>query len=485
MQIQTVKLIESIQYLSVVGNLPATISGIETDSRKISQGFVFVAIQGVAVDGHIFIEKAIEQGASVIVCQHVPQKIIDSVAYVVVENSAVACGYILRAYYEIDFSLFTVVGVTGTNGKTTTATLLYQVFEALGYKAGLISTVRNYIHTQAIESTHTTPDTVQLYSLFNAMIEQGCTHCFMEVSSHAIHQHRIAGIDFTGGIFTNLTQDHLDYHKTFAEYLLVKKSFFDGLPMAAFVLSNVDDKNGEIMLQNTKAHKYTYSLKGFSDFKCKILESHFDGMLLTIDGTEVWTKFIGAFNAYNILSVYAAAILLGQPKQSVLQIISTLNPVDGRIQFFRNSSGTTAVVDYAHTPDALENILTSLKKLCGTNNKIITVVGAGGNRDTSKRPIMGKIAAQLSDTLIITSDNPRNEEPQTIAQQMYDGVPETLRSKVITIIDRKEAIKTAVHIAKSTDVILVAGKGHETYQEIQGVKHHFDDREIIKELFKL
>lgn len=485
MQIQTNKLLQTIQYQEIIGALPAAITGIETDSRKVQAGYVFVAVQGVAVDGHQYIAKAIEQGARVVICQNMPQTIDSKVAYVRVLNPAVACGLLLKAYYEIDFSKFKVIGVTGTNGKTTTATLLYQLFENVGLQAGLISTVRNYIHTQSLESTHTTPDNIQLYALFNAMIEQGCTYCFMEVSSHAIHQHRIAGIDFCGGIFTNLTQDHLDYHKTIAEYLQVKKSFFDNLPTHAFALTNSDDKHGDVMLQNTVAHKYSYSLKGFSDFKCKILETHFDGMLLQIDGTEVWTKFIGAFNAYNILSVYATAFLLGLNKDQILQIISSLNPVDGRIQFFRNASGTTAVVDYAHTPDALENILSSIKKLCGPHNKIITVVGAGGNRDTTKRPIMGKIAAQLSDRLIITSDNPRNEDPQLIAQQMNDGVPADMRSKVITIIDRKEAIKTAVALAQHTDIILVAGKGHETYQEIQGVKHHFDDREIIKELFNL
>lgn len=485
MQTNTAILISNIQHIQVVGILPTTVSGIQTDSRNVLAGSVFIAIQGVAADGHAYISKAIELGASVVICQQLPQQIHDAVAYVRVANSAIACGELLRSYYELDFTKFTVIGITGTNGKTTTATLLYQLFEALGYKAGLISTVRNFIHTQSIESTHTTPDTIQLYELFYRMTQQGCTHCFMEVSSHAIHQHRIAGIVFGGGVFSNLTQDHLDYHKTFAEYLQVKKSFFDALPQHAFALSNIDDKNGEVMLQNTKAAKHTYSLKSFSDFKCKILETHFDGMLLQICGTEVWTKFIGAFNAYNILSVYATALLLGQHSEQVLQIISTLCPVDGRIQFFRNAAGTTAVVDYAHTPDALENILSSLKKLCGPHNKIITVVGAGGNRDNTKRPIMGKISAQLSDKLIITSDNPRNEDPQIIAQQMNDGVPAELRAKVLTIIDRKEAIKTAVLLAQPTDVILIAGKGHETYQEIQGVKHHFDDREIIKELFNL
>lgn len=478
-------ILSAISANQIIGETNKTIVGIETDSRKIIADMVFVAMKGVAIDGHSFIEKAIEKGASVIVCENVPKKINESVTYIVTDNCAIACGKLLQAYYDIDFTSFKVIGVTGTNGKTTTATLLYNVFEKIGHKTGLISTVRNYIHTKEIEATHTTPDTIQLYKLFNEMVENDCTYCFMEVSSHAIHQHRISGITFTGGIFSNITQDHLDYHKTFAEYLQVKKSFFDNLPKTAFALSNIDDKNGEVILQNTKAQKVTYSLKSFSDFKCKIIENHFDGMLLQLDNKQVWTKFIGAFNAYNLLSVYATCILLKQKQENVLEIISTLKPVDGRIEFYRNAQGTTAIVDYAHTPDALENILSSIKKLCTASNKIITVVGAGGDRDNTKRPIMGKICAQISDKVIITSDNPRNEDPAIIAQQMNAGIPEELQNKVITILDRKEAIKTATLFAGDNDIILIAGKGHETYQEVRGVKHHFDDREIIKELFKL
>jgi UDP-N-acetylmuramoyl-L-alanyl-D-glutamate--2,6-diaminopimelate ligase len=478
-------LIEKIGTTQVVGSSSIEIQGIETNSRNIAHGFAFVAQRGVAVDGHIFIEKAIENGAVAIICEEIPAIINPAVCYVQVADSARACGELLRAFYEIDFIRLQVIGVTGTNGKTTTATLLYHLFSQLGYTCGLISTVCNYIAAQKLDSTHTTPDTVQLYRLFHAMQQAGCTHCFMEVSSHAIHQQRISGIDFTLAIFTNITQDHLDYHKTFAEYIKVKKQFFDNLQPSAFALINADDRNGMVMLQNTRAKKYTYSLKSKSDFKCKIIESHIDSTLLQIDGTEVWTKFIGTFNAYNVLSVYATAILLGEDKHAVLQIISTLQPVEGRTQFYRNAAGLTAVIDYAHTPDALENVLTTLKKLCAANNKIITVVGAGGNRDKTKRPLMGAVAAQLSDTVILTSDNPRDENPACIAMQMYDGIAAEQRSKVITILDRKEAIRTATMFAKSTDIILIAGKGHETYQEILGVKHHFDDKEIIQELFKL
>lgn len=476
-------IIAYIETLTIVGRIDKTIVSIETDSRKVAKDMVFVAIRGVAVDGHSFITKAIEQGAVAIVCEEMPTDLKADVTYIVVSNSTIACGKMLRSFYDIDFEKLKVVGVTGTNGKTTTATLLYRVFSQLGNTCGLLSTVVNYVGDEEFTSTHTTPDMVQLYALFNKMQQRGCSYCFMEVSSHAIHQHRTAGVIFTGGIFTNITQDHLDYHKTFAEYLRVKKSFFDDLPKTAFALTNNDDRNGEIMLQNTKAHKATYSLKSMSDFKCKVIEQQFDGMQLKIDGIDVWARFIGLFNAYNLLAVYGAAILLGQEKQPVLEIISSLTPVAGRIEFFKNKNNVTAVVDYAHTPDALENILSTLKTICPKTNKIITVVGAGGNRDKTKRPIMGKICAQLSDQVILTSDNPRDEEPADIAQQMYDGIEKNYSTNVLTILDRKQAIHTAILLAKPYDVILVAGKGHETYQEIKGVKHHFDDREIIKELF--
>jgi UDP-N-acetylmuramoyl-L-alanyl-D-glutamate--2,6-diaminopimelate ligase len=468
-----------------VGNASIEICGIETNSRAVLAQYVFVARRGVAVDGHSFIHNAIENGATAIVCEELPAEINPAVCYVQVKNSSIACGELLKALYNIDFSKLKVVGVTGTNGKTTTATLLYKVYTQLGHRCALLSTVCNYIGSEKLEATHTTPDSVQLYKLFHAMQQAQCSHCFMEVSSHAIHQHRISGIDFAGAIFTNLTQDHLDYHKTFPEYLKVKKSFFDNLSASAFALVNNDDKNAMVMLQNTRAKKYTYSLKSMSDFKCKIVESHIGSTLLQIDGVEVWTKFIGTFNAYNLLSVYAASLLLGAGKEGILQIISTLSPVEGRTQFYRNAAGLTAVIDYAHTPDALENILSTLKKLCTGESKLITVVGAGGNRDTTKRPLMGAAAAQWSDMVILTSDNPRDENPSCIAMQMLEGIAPEERQKVLTILDRKEAIRTATMFAKPADIILIAGKGHETYQEILGVKHHFDDKEVVQEVFNI
>ena len=478
-------ILADVEIVKIVGNDEKNVVAIDTDSRNIAKDMAFVAIRGVAVDGHSFIGKAEELGASVVVCEQLPETVNPNVTYVVVKNSVIACGYMLRNFYGIDFGKLKVVGVTGTNGKTTTATLLYRMFTKLGNKCGLLSTVVNYVAQEEFPSTHTTPDMVQLYSMFDKMQQVGCTYCFMEVSSHAIHQHRTAGVVYSGGIFTNLTQDHLDYHKTFAEYLRVKKSFFDDLPANAFALTNEDDRNGLVMLQNTKAQKSTYSLKSMSDFKCRVLEQQFDGMLLKIDGVEVWAKFIGYFNAYNLLAVYSAAMLLHQDKQRVLEVLSALTPVAGRIEFFKRNDNVTAVVDYAHTPDALENILSTLKALCPKTNKIITVVGAGGNRDKTKRPLMGKICARLSNQVIFTSDNPRNEDPADIAQQMLDGVEPQYLPNVITVLDRKQAIKTATLFAQSGDVILIAGKGHEPYQEIQGVKHHFDDREIVKEFFNL
>lgn len=476
-------ILEQVAVVQIVGETNKTISAINTDSRKISENMVFVAVRGVAVDGHNFIATAEKQGATAIVCEQLPETTNPAITYIVVENSVIACGCMLRAFYGIDFDSMKVVGVTGTNGKTTTATLLYRLFTQLGVTCGLLSTVVNYVGDEEFAATHTTPDMVQLYELFAKMQNAGCKYCFMEVSSHAIHQNRTAGVNFSGGIFTNITQDHLDYHKTFAEYLRVKKSFFDNLPSSAFALTNDDDRNGQIMLQNTKARKSSYSLKSMSEFKCRVLEQQFDGMLLKIDGVELVARFIGYFNAYNLLAVYSAAMLLGQDKQRVLEIISTLTPVAGRIEFFKSDKGVTAVVDYAHTPDALENILTTLKALCPKTNKIITVVGAGGNRDKTKRPIMGKICARLSSQVILTSDNPRDEDAADIANQMSEGIEPQFAANVLTILDRKQAIRTAVMLAQTGDVILVAGKGHETYQEIQGVKHHFDDREIIKEIF--
>jgi UDP-N-acetylmuramoyl-L-alanyl-D-glutamate--2,6-diaminopimelate ligase len=475
----------NIQGINVIGSTNLLVTGIETDSRKVQNGSLFVAIAGTKIDGHTFIASTIEKGAIVIVCEVLPLVINHEVTYIQTENTSLVLGLLLSNFYDNPSSKLTVFGVIGTNGKTTTATLLYKLFTKLGYKAGLLSTVVNYIGDKSIEATHTTPDPLQLYTLLHEMVEEGCDYCFMEVSSHAIHQHRTAGIHFAGGVFSNITHDHLDYHKTFDEYLKVKKSFFDNLPETSIALTNCDDKNGMVMLQNTKAKKSSYSCKSFSDFKCKVIEKHFDGMLLEIDGVEVWVKFIGDFNAYNLLAVYASAVLLGQKKDEVLQVISTLVPVDGRFECFRSKNDITTIVDYAHTPDALENVLSTIEKLNQDNKgKVISVVGAGGDRDKTKRPIMAKICALKSDRVIITADNPRSEVPEDIAKDMNAGVPDGMRHKVLTILDRKEAIKTAVFMASPGDIILVAGKGHETYQEIKGVKHHFDDREIVQEVYK-
>jgi len=478
-------ILNNIPTIKTIGNTNIDILSIETDSRKVQSGSLFVAIPGTKVDGHSFINVTIEKGAVAIICEIVPEVINHTVTYIQVKNTPLELGMILSNFWNNPSSKMTVIGITGTNGKTTTATLLYKLFTKLGYKSGLLSTVKNYIGDQAIEATHTTPDAIQLYSLLNQMIANGCNYCFMEVSSHAIHQNRISGIDYAGAVFSNITHDHLDYHKTFDEYLKVKKSFFDSLSANAIAITNCDDKNGMVMLQNTKAKKCTYSCKSFSDFKCRVVEKHFDGMLLEIDGTEVWVKFIGDFNAYNLLAVYSTAILLGQKKEEVLQVMSTLVPVDGRFECFRSTNDITTIVDYAHTPDALENVLSTIQKLNQDNKgQVISVVGAGGDRDKTKRPIMAKICAQMSDRVIITADNPRSEEPEQIAKEMYAGVVEGLHYKVLTILDRKEAIKTAIVMARPGDIVLIAGKGHETYQEIKGVKHHFDDREIVQEVYK-
>jgi len=478
-------ILNNIAIIQVIGNTNIEVSSIETDSRNVQQASLFVAIPGTKVDGHSFIQSTIEKGAVAIVCEILPEIINPSVTYIQIENAPLVLGFLLSNFWDNPSSKMTMIGITGTNGKTTTATLLYKLFTKLGYKSGLLSTVVNYIGNEAIEATHTTPDAIQLYTLLNQMVEVGCEYCFMEVSSHAIHQHRISGIHFAGAVFSNITHDHLDYHKTFDEYLKVKKSFFDKLPTTSIALTNCDDKNGMVMLQNTKAKKSNYSCKSFSDFKCKVIEKHFDGMLLEIDGVEVWVKFIGDFNAYNLLAVYSTAILLGQKKEEVLQIISTLVPVDGRFECFRSKNDITTIVDYAHTPDALENVLSTIQKLNQDNKgQIISVVGAGGDRDKTKRPIMAKICSQMSDRVIITADNPRSEEPDQIAKEMYAGIAEGMRHKVLTILDRTEAIKIALVMARPGDIILIAGKGHETYQEIKGVKHHFDDREIVQEVYK-
>ena len=467
--------------ISIKGNTELFIEGITFDSRNVKKNDLFVAIKGEVVDGHKFITKAIQNGAIAVVCEAFPEKISPSITYVLVENCNYALGHIASNYFDNPSEKMKLVGITGTNGKTTTATLLYNLFTELGYKCGLISTIRIIIDGKQLETTHTTPDAIKLNEILQLMHQQNVTHCFMEVSSHAIVQHRITGLYFTGGIFSNITHDHLDYHKTFAEYLIAKKTFFDNLSKSAFALSNADDKNGEIILQNTRAGKHFYGLKKMAEFKCKIIESHFSGINLNINGDEVWLKLIGKFNAYNVLTVYATALLLGENKLDVLRILSNLDPVEGRFQHFKNSKNITAIVDYAHTPDALLNVLSTVNSLRTMNENLITVVGCGGNRDKNKRPLMAKIAGQLSNKLILTSDNPRFEEAETIIEEMMAGIDVTLKKKTIKITDRRQAIYTACLMANEGDIILVAGKGHEKYQDIKGVKSPFDDLEILKE----
>ena len=475
-------LIQILSTVEVQGDINREISGIQSDSRRVEAGYLFVAVRGTAVDGHAYIPNAIEKGAAAIVCEAMPAEVRQDVAYVVVKDSAEALGELLSEWYGNPSRRLVLVGVTGTNGKTTIATLLYTMFRRLGHKAGLISTICNYIEDKPIPTEHTTPDPLTLHALIAQMAEAGCEYVFMEVSSHAIDQKRIAGLAFDGGIFTNLTRDHLDYHKTVENYLRAKKKFFDDLPASAFALTNVDDKSGLVMLQNTKARKETYSLRTVADFKGKILESHFDGTELLINNREVSVQFVGRFNAYNLLAVYGAAVTLGQDPEQVLMVLSTLHSVAGRFETIRSPKGFTAIVDYAHTPDALTNVLNGIHEVLDGNGRVLTVVGCGGNRDKGKRPLMAKEAARLSDQVILTSDNPRFEEPDAIIQDMVAGLSAADLEHTLCITDRRQAIKTALTLAQKGDVILVAGKGHEDYQEVKGVKHHFDDREIIREL---
>ncbi len=472
-----------IDYQTITGYSNIEIHNIYFDSRKVTKGCLFVAVKGTQTDGHQHIENAINGGASAIVCEILPKVLTDTICYIKVENSSLSLALIASFFYDNPSEKIKLIGITGTNGKTTVATLLYKLFMKSGFKAGLLSTVENYIGDHSLQATHTTPDAVQINSLLNDMVLANCEFCFMEVSSHAIHQNRIAGLKFTGGVFTNLSHDHLDYHSSFREYISVKKRFFDELPESAFALSNADDRNGKIMFQNCNANKFYYALKSMADFNCKLIEQHFDGTLLQIQDTEVWTHFIGKFNAYNLVAVYAVALRLGIEKIETLEVISRLKPVNGRFESIRSNSGILAIVDYAHTPDALRNVLETITQIRKNKNLIITVVGAGGNRDKTKRPEMGRIVSELSDKVIFTSDNPRDEEPDQIINDIKNGVPTTNLSKVISIPDRREAIKTACFIAQSGDIILVAGKGHETYQEIKGIRNHFDDKEIIKEIF--
>ena len=476
-------ILAGIEILESTGDLAIQINGIQFDSRKVKPGDLFVAVKGTHVDGHQFIAKAIELGASAVVCEILPEMIPSGVVTVAIEQTQVNFGKMASAFYNHPSANLKIVGVTGTNGKTTIATLLYKTFSLLGYKVGLISTIKYYVGHDEFPATHTTPDALQIQELMAKMVDAGCEYCFMEVSSHAIDQDRISGIEFNGGIFTNLTHDHLDYHLTFAEYLKAKKKFFDNLPESAFALTNADDKNGMVMLQNTKALKQTYSLRTLANFHCKILEKHFDGMLLSIDGQEVWTHFTGVFNASNLLAVAGATLLLGVDRNQLLRILSELRPVSGRFEIIRSPEGKYAVVDYAHTPDAIQNVLFGISEIRTGNEQVITVVGAGGDRDKTKRPKMAAEAVKLSDKVILTSDNPRSEEPEQILADMEVGVESHQKHKVLSIVNRKEAIKTACMLAKPGDIILVAGKGHEDYQEIKGVKYHFDDKEVINEIF--
>lgn len=472
-----------LKYNKCVGNLDVEVNDINIDSRKIGNGDIFVAVCGTVTDGHKYIGKAVELGASAVICQQLPEVVDDRVAYVVVENSEAVVGPLASCLYGEPSSKLKLVGVTGTNGKTTIATVLYNLFRRLGYKVGLLSTVCNYVDGEAIPTDHTTPDPVTLNKLLARMVDAGCDYAFMEVSSHSVVQHRIAGLHFVGGVFTNLTRDHLDYHKTFKNYLDAKKAFFDNLPAEAFAITNIDDKNGCVMVQNTKAEVKTYALNSMADFKARILESHFEGTLMEINGQEIFLQFVGRFNALNILAIYGTAIMLGEDSQDVLVALSALHPVSGRFETIRSPKGFTAIVDYAHTPDALVNVLNTIHEVLDGQGSVITVVGAGGNRDKGKRPIMAHEAVTLSDKLVITSDNPRFEEPQDIINDMISGLNSEERNRTICIEDRREAIRTACMLASKGDVVLVAGKGHENYQEIKGVKHHFDDKEVLLDIF--
>lgn len=480
------QILYKVKILSIVGAPVTEVIDLQIDSRKVKAGTCFIAIKGSVSDGHQFINTAISNGASAIICEILPESLDEKVQYTVVENSSKAVGIMAHNFYGNSSEKLLLSGVTGTNGKTTIATLLFKLFSGLGYKCGLISTVQNQIDDKVLPSTHTTPDAVSLNKLIADMRHEGCTHVFMEVSSHAIHQHRVAGLQFVGGIFSNITHDHLDYHKTFDEYIKVKKQFFDSLPVSSFALSNADDKRGSIMLQNTRAKKYLYSLKTMADFKGKIIENSLLGLLLLIDDIEVHFRLIGAFNAYNLLAVYGAAVCLGENKQTVLQILSSLTGAEGRFDFIQSpNKKIVGIVDYAHTPDALLNVLATIKNLKQGEEKIITVVGCGGDRDKTKRPVMAEVACEYSDKIIFTSDNPRSENAERIIKDMEEGVPVIARKKYISIVDRKEAIKTAVNLAQREDIVLVAGKGHEKYQEINGVKYDFDDKQVLQEMLEL
>jgi len=477
------ELLKNVEILNILGDTEVEITGVNIDSRKIREGHLFIAIPGTQTDGHKFIPKAIEQGAVAVLCENLPDNQEQGVTYITVKSTEDNVGKVATQFFGDPSNKLKLVGVTGTNGKTTIATLLYNMFRKFGHKCGLLSTVCNYIEGEAIPADHTTPDPIELNHLLAQMVEAGCEYAFMECSSHAIAQKRIGGLRFAGGIFTNLTRDHLDYHGTFENYRDAKKAFFDGLDKDAFAITNADDKNGAVMVQNCKAQIKTYSTRTMADFKAKIIECHFEGMYLDINSKEVGVQFIGKFNVSNLLAVYGAAVMLGKKPEDILIVLSTLKSVNGRLEPIHSPEGYTAIVDYAHTPDALENVLNAIHEVLDGKGKVITVCGAGGNRDKGKRPLMAQEAVKQSDKVIITSDNPRFEEPQDIINDMLAGLDNKQMKKVISIVDRREAIKTACMMAEKGDVILIAGKGHEDYQEIKGVKHHFDDKEVVREIF--
>ena len=480
---QLKNLLQALKTTAVIGNDNIDIASVEADSRRVAKGSLFVAVRGTAVDGHTFIDKAVAQGAAAIVCEELPENVSPNVTYITTHDTRESLGLLASAWYGNPSQELTLVGVTGTNGKTTTATLLYEMFRLFGEKAGLLSTVCNYIDDKAVPTDHTTPDPLTLHRLLREMVDAGCRYAFMEVSSHSVDQKRIAGLDFDGAIFTNLTRDHLNYHKTVQAYLKAKKQFFDDLPETAFALTNDDDKNGAVMLQNTRASRHSYALNSLADFKGRIIESRLDGTTLEINGREVEVQFVGKFNAYNLLAVYGAACLLGENPEKVLVKLSLLVPVSGRFQTLHAPQKYTVIIDYAHTPDALTNVLTSIREVVGRSGQVITVVGAGGNRDKGKRPMMAQEAVKWSDRVILTSDNPRFEKPQDILDDMRAGLDAAQRRKVLTIVDRREAIRAATQFAQTGDVVLIAGKGHEDYQEIEGVKHHFNDKEEVEHIF--
>ena len=469
---------------AVHGSTDVMVNAVHFDSRKVNDNDVFVAIKGTVSNGHEFIDKAISLGANTIVCEDLPSELLSQITYIQVKDTNEALAYLAANFYDNPSQKLQLIGITGTNGKTTIASLLYQMFKKAGYKVGLLSTVKILVGDKEYKATHTTPDSLTINYYMNEMIDEGCDYCFMEVSSHGIHQKRTEGLHFAGGVFTNLSHDHLDYHPTFAEYRDVKKSFFDALPKSSFAITNIDDKNGSVMLQNTQAKKLTYALKTYADYKAVILENQLSGLQLKVNEQEVWTRLIGNFNAYNLLAIYAVAVELGIEKIEALRLLSELESVSGRFQYIVSNQKITAVVDYAHTPDALENVLNTINDIRTKNEKLITVVGCGGDRDKTKRPVMAKIAADLSDNVILTSDNPRTEDPQVIINEMEAGISAQNFKKYVSILDRKQAIKTACQMAESNDIIVIAGKGHETYQEINGVRHDFDDMKIVQEILE-